>query len=149
MINTRNIETSRVKTAFRSQILRESAILIRTMQNKVADDNNLFESGTLKQSLQGHFSVGDFASGSQMSMSYLTYARFLDIRDGRRKTPKAKREGYHLYNRTIFGYLYRQTMPQLKYGFTEEAQDLTRRRIIQAMTGGPGQTPAMTLIDMA
>lgn len=148
MINTRNTDISRVKTAFRSQILKESAILIRKMQNKVADDFNLFDTGELKRSLQGHFSVADFDSGSQMSMSYLTYARFLDMRDGRRRNSTPKREGYHLYNRTIFGYLYRQTMPTLKYGFSEEVQQLMRNKMIESMGGNDSDSP-MTLIDMS
>jgi hypothetical protein len=120
------------------------------MQNEVADTWDLFESGELKRSLQGHYSVMDIDSGSQLSMSYLNYARFLDIRNGRRRKPIPKREGYHLYNRTIFGYLYRQTMPQLKYGFTEEAQTLIRNRMIEAMAGGNlGRDRGMILIDMS
>lgn len=140
----------RLKTAFRSQILRESALLIRKMQNQVADDWNLFESGTLKSSLQGHFSTFDFDSGSQLSMSYLNYARFLDMKDSRRRNRVAKREGYHLYNRTIFGYLYRQTLPTLKYGFTEEVQQLMRNKMIEMMAGtNGGKDSAMILTDMA
>ena len=125
-------------------------MLIRKMQNEVADDWNLFESGSLKRSLQGHFTVADIDSGSQMSMSYLNYARFLDMADSRRRNRTVKREGYHLYNRTIYGYLYKQTMPQLKYGFTEEAQMLIRNQMIEAMAGGNiGMQGALILTDMS
>ncbi len=140
----------RIKTAFRSQILRESAILIRKMQNQIVDDWNLFESGALKSSLQGHFSTTDFDTGTQLSMSFLNYARFLDMKDSRRRNREAKREGYHLYNRTIFGYLYRQTLPTLKYGFTEEVQQLIRNKMIEMMAGNSeGKGGAMILTDMA
>ena len=139
----------RVKTAFRSQILRDSAILIRKMQNQVADDWDLFESGALKSTLQGHFSVTDIDTGAQMSMSYLNYARFLDMKDRRRRNPTTKREGYHLYNRTIFGYLYRQTLPTLKYGFTEELQQLMRNKMIEVMSGSMGKESALILTDMS
>ena len=147
-LNRTNV--ARVKTAFRSQILKESAMLIRKMQNEVADDWDLFESGALKRSLQGHFSVADIDSGTQLSMSYLTYYRFLDMADSRRRNREVKRDGYHLYNKTIFGYLYKQTMPQLKYGFTEEAKTLIRNKMIEAMAGGNiGMQGALILTDMS
>ena len=148
-LSDRNSDISRIKTAFRSQILSESAILIRKSQNKVVDDFNLNESGELKSTLQGHFSVADIDSGAQLNMSYLTYARFLDMGDRRRRNPTARREGYHLYNRTIFGYLYRQTMPQLKYGFTTETQILMRNKMIESMAGNMSDNGPMILTDFS
>jgi len=136
----------RIKTAFRSQILRESAILIRKMQNQVVDDWDLFESGTLKRTLQGHFGVSEIDTGAQLSMSYLNYARFLDIADRRRKL---KRDGYHLYNKVIFGYLYRQTLPTLKYGFTDKLKALMQNKMIETMSGSMGMESALILTDMS
>lgn len=149
-INTKNpTDYLRVKTAFRSQILRESALLIRKMQNQVVDDWDLFESGTMKRTLQGHFSVMDIDTGAQLSMSHLTYFRFLDIPDRRRKSREAKKDGYHLYNKTIFGYIYRQTLPTLKYGFTEEIQQLMANKMIETMRGSMDKESAMFLVDMS
>lgn len=139
----------RIKTAFRSQILKDSAILIRKMQNQVVDDWDLFESGTLKRSLQGHFSVTDIDTGAQLSMSHLNYLRFLDIPGPLRRNRRLKKDGYHLYNKIVWGYLYRQTLPTLKYGFTEEMQQLMRNKIIETMRGSMDNESAMTLIDMS
>jgi hypothetical protein len=146
----RHTDTNRIKIAFRSQILKESAMLILKKQNEVVDLYDLFESGSLKRSLQGHFSVSDINSGSQLTMRYLTYFRFLDMADSRRRNREWKREGYHLYNKIMFGYLYKQTMPQLKYGFTEENKTLIRNMIIENLAGGNiGMRNALILTDMS
>lgn len=107
----------RIKTQFASAILAQTAEAIREEQQSVAQEWSLFDTLELKRSLQGHFSVKNTDTGSQLSMSYLVYARFLDIADPRRKV---NREGYHLYNRIVFGILYNRTLAALKFGFTDD-----------------------------
>ena len=147
----RPTDWARITRAYRSQILQESAILIRKEQDEIVDAWDLYESGTLKSSLRGHFTVTDIDTGSKLSMRYLTYFRFLDIPDVRRKLRNAKKEGYHSYNRVVFGYLYNQTLPQLKYGLTEETQTLIRNKLAEAMGGGTktGSQKIFLLQDMA
>lgn len=113
----------RIKTAFVSAVLRETAERIREDQNRVVDEWNLFESGTLKNSLQGNFSVGAEGESGQLRMRYLTYFRFLDMPDPRRESRRAKREGYHNYNQIVFGNLYNYGLPELQYGFTKEVYE--------------------------
>lgn len=139
----------RIKTEYRSQILRDSALLIRKMQTQVADDWDLFESGTMKRSLQGHFSVVDIDTGAQLSMRYLNYIRFLDMPSPLRHNRQLKKQGYELYNKIIWGYIYRQTMPALKYGLTEDMQQLMRNKILETMRGSMDNESAMFLTDMA
>ena len=139
----------RIKTEYRSQVLRDSALLIRKMQNQVVDDWDLFESGTMKRSLQGHFSVADIDTGAQLSMSYLNYLRFIDMPGPRYHNRQLKKFGYELYNKIIWGYIYRQTMPALKYGLTEDMQQLMRNKVIETMRGSMDNESAMTLIDMS
>jgi hypothetical protein len=125
----------RIKTEFVSSVLKETAEKIRDAQSKVAEEWSLFEGGELKKWLRGHFSVGKQDGGGKLSMHYLAYARFLDLPDPRRKVRQLKREGYHLYNRIVFGTLYNDTMPTLRYGFTEDLQKEIAAKLAEAVGG--------------
>ncbi len=107
----------RIKTQFVSSVLRETAEKIRQQQQKTAVDWGLFETGELYKMLVGHFSVGNIEGGGKLDMHYLTYARFLDMKNPRRQVRK---QGYHIYNRIVFGRLYNSALPRLKYGFTDD-----------------------------
>lgn len=139
---------SRIKTAFRSSILRESAEMIRTEQTQIASEWNLMRTGRLQSELSmQHFSVRDFETGARLTMRVLTYMRFLDMK-GLAKG-NAKRQAYHLYNKVVFGYLYNQTMPALKYGFTNEVQNLIRNKIKESIGTPKGGGNLGLLINMA
>lgn len=116
----------RLKTEFTSVALRETAQAIRDEQSQVVSDWNLFDTKKLEQSLKGHFSVAQQGGGAKLSMRYLAYARFLDMKDSRRSK---KREGYHLYNRIVFGHLYGQLLPHLRFGFTEDVREEISQRL--------------------
>ena len=124
----------RVKTQFKSQVLNETARKIREDQNRVADDWNLFETGAMKSMLQGHFTVDATDESAALRMSYLNYFRFLDMPDPRRQMRRAKREGYHTYNRIVFGVLYNYGLPELAYGFTEEVYNEMTAEIDRAIS---------------
>ncbi len=119
----------RVKSAFRSQILKESAELIRREQQEAIIEWDLVETGQLLRQMRGHFSVTDMNTGARLDMNYLSYVRFLDIPNARRTLREAKRKGYHTYNKIVFGYLYNQTLPQLKYGFTDGVRELMSNKM--------------------
>lgn len=123
----------RLKTAFVSAVLKDNAQAIRQEQSQVVDDWDLYESGRLKSSLQGWFSVDNQEGGAKLSMRYLAYARFLDMK--RIGTSKAKREAYHLYNRIVFGYLYGQMLPTVRFGFTD---DIKRQLAASIASTAPG-----------
>lgn len=123
---------ARIKTRFVSGVLSETAVEIRNNQMEVVNDWNLFASGELKKMLQGHFSVDSISEGAKLNMSYLVYARFLDLGDKRRRL---KKEGYSLYNRIVYGILYNKALPELKYGFTKDVQQIIAANIDAAMTG--------------
>lgn len=123
----------RVKTAFVSAILKGNAEAIRKEQTQVVDEWNLFESGNLKSWLQGHFSVNNADGGAKLSMRYLTYARFLDMK--RPGTSQAKRNAYHLYNRIVYGFLYGQMLPTIRYGFTEDVKNQIANAIASTASG--------------
>lgn len=108
---------ARIKTAFVSSVLKETAERIYTEQQQAASDWNLFNTGELDQSLKGHFSIANNEGGAKLSMGYLKYARWLDMKDDRRKI---KREGFHLYNRILFGNIYSYAKPRIMYELTDE-----------------------------
>lgn len=126
--------TDRIKTAFRSQILKESAQLIRKEQQETLVEWDLVSSGQLLRQMRGHFTVTDIETGAKLDMTYLSYMRFLDIPNARRSLREAKRSGYHTYNKIVFGYLYNQTLPQLKYGFTDETKQLIANKMKEMAT---------------
>lgn len=111
--------TTRIKTAFVSSVLRQTAEQIQASQQRVVDEWNLFSSSEKKlyNSLKGHFSLANNEGGAKLQMGFLKYARFLDMADPRRKL---KREGYHLYNRIMFGNIYGYSIPTIQWGFTDE-----------------------------
>lgn len=116
--------SDRIKQNFVSSILEKEAKAIRQEQLQVVNDYNLFESGELQKSLQGHFSVTNLENGTKLSMSYLAYARFLDIKSIRRKM-----SSYHLYNRIVFGHLYHPILNGLRYGFTREVAQSIKQEL--------------------
>ena len=106
-------------------ILTEDAERIRSLQQKVIADYNLKDSGKLFENMKGNFSVNAIDGKSSLRMSYLTYARFLDLNDPRRR---AMKKGYQLYNRIVFGVIYNHTYINLKYGFTDKVRgDIVRQ----------------------
>jgi hypothetical protein len=114
-----------IRTAFISSILSETATRIRNEQQQVVTDWNLFRYGDLEKSVRGHFSVSTTDTGAVLTMRFLAYTRLLDMKDERRKL---KREGYHLYNRIVFGNLYGRALPTLRIGLTEQvSQQLTAK----------------------
>lgn len=141
-------DRTRIKRAFRSHILRESAELIREKQREVQQDYNLFgETGELAKSLKGGFTVRDFDSGAILTMNYLVYARFLDMKYFKTEGARKKRKNeYHIYNRLVFGYIYNQTMHELKFGFTDETQQLIRNKLIEITTTPKGDASPMRLL---
>jgi hypothetical protein len=110
----------RIKTAFIGAVLRETAEIIQSKQRKAVEEWNLFESGRLRKSLTGHFSVGSQDGGGNLTMRYLPYMRMLDMEDPRRKW---KKDGYHLYNKIVFGVLYNPTINTLQWGLTEDIRE--------------------------
>lgn len=112
-------ETIENTSRFVSDTLESTAIRIREAQQKTADEYELFDTHELEKSLKGHFGIEDRQTGKMLIMNYLKYARFLDMNDDRR----IKREGYHLYNRIIFGNLYNYTNPVLRSMITQEVME--------------------------
>ena len=112
-----------IKGRFVSQILERDARFIAKEQAKVVEDYDLFGPekqlyGMLINQSQGHFTISAQGASASITLKYLKYTRFLDIKDVRRK-----RDSYHLYNRIVFGRIYNETIQGLRYGFTRAVRE--------------------------
>ena len=61
----------------------------------------------------------------------LVNLRFLDMayRQRNDRIAKFKRRNLALYNRVVWGVLYHETFPQLRYGFTDEVRKAIRTQL--------------------
>jgi hypothetical protein len=67
--------------------------------------------------------------GLRYSYPVLVYLRFLDIQAKRRK---GERSDLALYNRVIWGVLYRQVQPRLRFGLTDEMRQQIKNQLLSA-----------------
>ena len=71
----------------------------------------------------------------------LPYLRFLDISYRRGRTDRVSRHirsQLALYNRVVWGVLYHETFPELRYGFSQQIREGIRQQLEQAVN--PGKT---------
>lgn len=128
-----SITTNYIKSRFVAATLRETAKRIRAAQDIVVEDYGLFQTGELKKYTRGKFAVNLIGEeGASVLMRYVKYARFLDMKDRRRKLSHT-RAGYHLYNRITFGNLYNYTLPTIRDGFTQEIREEWTKNLAQSL----------------
>lgn len=68
-------------------------------------------------------------------MRIFPYLRFLDInyRRGSDRISRHIRNNLALYNRVVWGVLYHETFPEIKYGYTQEIRSSIRQELEQAL----------------
>ncbi|WP_349846661.1 hypothetical protein [Bacteroides cellulosilyticus] len=68
-------------------------------------------------------------------MRIFPYLRFLDInyRRGSDRISRHIRSNLALYNRVVWGVLYHETFPEIKYGYTQEIRSSIRQELEQAL----------------
>lgn len=68
-------------------------------------------------------------------MRIFPYLRFLDInyRRGSDRISRHIRSNLALYNRVVWGVLYHETFPEIKYGYTQQVQSSIRQELEQAL----------------
>lgn len=68
-------------------------------------------------------------------MRIFPYLRFLDInyRRGSDRISRHIRSNLALYNRVVWGVLYHETFPEIKYGYTQEIRSSIRQKLEQAL----------------
>lgn len=117
-----------IKQKFISDIVRRDIYFIYDTQRDVVRDNFPFGSGRLSGYLsQRPFKVDSNGLKQVYYMRVFSYLRFLDIHY--RKEQMSLRRNLALYNRVIWGVLYNETLPDLRYTFTAEIRDKIRTQL--------------------
>lgn len=115
-----------IRTCFIHDVLVKDVGLIYSTQEEVINTYLHHRSGRLSSSMsRPSFSESDSDSGVKLTMRVLAYLRFLDISSAgydKRKDRVAKymRTKLALYNRTVWGVLYRETFPRMRYGLSQD-----------------------------
>lgn len=125
-----------IQEAYIRKIITRDADRIYTTQADVVRQNI---QGTRADNLSGFLSMKPFsAMGAPGKQTYhfrvLTYLRFLDIwSSGRSQSHMHIRRNLALYNRVIWGVLYHETLPDLKYGYTKDIRDSIKAELQSAV----------------
>lgn len=109
---------------------------IYAIQENVVQANLKTQSGHLKAHLSRRpFSFTESDSREEFFIRIFPYLRFLDInyRRGSDRISRHIRSNLALYNRAIWGVLYHETFPQLRYGFNDEIRSSIRQELELAL----------------
>lgn len=109
---------------------------IYAIQENVVQANLKTQSGQLKAHLSRRpFSFTGSDSREEFFIRIFPYLRFLDInyRRGSDRISRHIRSNLALYNRAIWGVLYHETFPQIRYGFNDEIRNSIRQELEQAL----------------
>lgn len=126
------VTDSLIKKNFVSDTLRSGILKIYATQESVVRSNYQLRTGKLLTSLSKHSFESELTGGSQtLFIKILPYLRFLDMAYRLRndRIAKHKRKNLALYNRVVWGVLYHETFPQLRYGFTDEVRKAIREQL--------------------
>lgn len=117
-----------IKESFIQKIVFRDFKIIKDTQQQVVNDNLNIRSGKLSQNLTNyHYHI----EGTHFQFLTLNYLRFLDIRY--RKDRMYERRNLALYNKVIWGVLYHETLPTLKYGLTEDIKKEIKKQYKEFM----------------
>lgn len=109
-----------ISEAFINRIVNRDINIIYQTQQEVVAENLKSQTGTLASHLmQRPFEFDNMGSKQVYYMRTLPYLRFLDMSVVTMRT----RRKLALYNRVIWGVLYNETLPALRYGLTQDIRD--------------------------
>ena len=125
------ITESLIKKKFVVDTMAEGIDSIFARQQQVAEMLGS-RSGRLRQwARDRHYTIRTTKTSNSISVPLMPYVRFLDMqyRTRRDRIGKFLRKQLALYNRTIWGIIYRQVFPKLRYGFTDEIRQRLRDQL--------------------
>lgn len=120
------ITDSLIKKKFVHDTLKNGINKIYTTQENVVRSNFHSHTGRLLTSLSAHSYDSEISDESSLIyLRLLPYLRFLDMqyRTRKDKIAKVKRRKLALYNRVVWGVLYHETFPTIRYGLTDEVRE--------------------------
>lgn len=114
-----------IKEEFIRRELTAGAEKIRSLQRDVVQQVLSERTGRLLASLSDRkFHLQGDGEHFMLSVSILNYLRFNEIR-----SDMTARRKLHLYNRIVWGVLYGETLPALKFGITDELREQIRQEL--------------------
>lgn len=115
-----------IKKTFIHNVVSVGFQKIRQIQQEVISENLNVVSGNLLQSIQKE-PVGIIETERQVYyMSVLPYMRFLDIYF---RENIIFRRNLSIYNRVVWGVIYGEVLPNLRYGFTQDIRKYITRQL--------------------
>lgn len=131
------ITESLIKQRFVHDTISQGINLIYQTQENVVRTYLNTQSGNLLAHLQRRaFTSQESGAKVQYFIRIFPYLRFLDIayRKGNNdRISKHIRSNLALYNRTVWGVLYHETFPELRYGFNDEIRRSIRAELESAL----------------
>lgn len=125
-----------IKKQFVHQTLKEGILKIYSTQENVVRNNLQKRTGRLMTVLSAHqFESQESQTSQKVFVRLLPYLRFLDMQYRTRndRIAKFKRRNLALYNRVVWGVLYHETFPELRFGFTNEVRDGIRKMLEKSL----------------
>ena len=129
------ITDSLIKKKFIHQLLQCGIEQIYAAQEKVIIGELDTRTGQLRQwALRRQYDMRISSSGDNtIDVRFYPYLRFIDMmyRGRKDRVSKYKRSKIAVYNRIIWGILYRRTFPAIRFGFTDEVREGIRKNLEQ------------------
>ena len=130
------VTESLVRKKFVHDTLKEGILKIYSTQENVVRNNFQRRTGRLMTMLSAHSYDSHLTDHSQtIFVRILPYLRFLDMQYRHRndRVAKFKRRNLALYNRVVWGVLYHETFPELRYGFNDEVRKEIREQLERSL----------------
>lgn len=125
-----------IRNKFIADVMSQGINKIYETQENVVRTYLNTRSGNLVAHLQRRPFTSQGTDNNQVYyMRIFPYLRFLDInyRRGSDRISRHIRSNLALYNRVVWGVLYHETFPEIKYGYTQEIRSSIRRELEQAL----------------
>lgn len=125
-----------IRNKFIADVMSQGINKIYETQENVVRTYLNTRSGALVAHLQRRpFTSHDSDNKQVYYIRIFPYLRFLDInyRRGSDRISRHIRSNLALYNRVVWGVLYHETFPEIKYGYTQEIRSSIRQELEQAL----------------
>lgn len=125
-----------IRNKFIADVMSQGINKIYETQENVVHTYLNTRSGDLVAHLQRRPFTSQNSDNKQVYyMRIFPYLRFLDInyRRGSDRISRHIRSNLALYNRVVWGVLYHETFPEIKYGYTQEIRSSIRQELEQAL----------------
>ncbi len=126
------VTDSLVRKKFVHDTLQKGILQIYSTQENVVRKNYQRRTGRLLTTLSAHsFESSISEEHHTIFIKLWPYLRFLDMQYRMRndRVAKFKRRNLALYNRVVWGVLYHETFPALRYGFNDEVRKSVREEL--------------------